>query len=160
MSYDLSESILVPATPAQTWRLISDVTRTGEWSPQCYRCAWDTDERGVGATFTGYNRTPTRDWHTTSTVITADEDREFAWSVGPGKAIWGFRLAPAQDGQTELTELTEYTVVGESVETFFREKYGDDAEAQLADRQRHAADGIPATLSAIRSILAAQSPIA
>lgn len=149
MTYSLSDSIRVPATPEETYRLISDVTRTGEWSQQCHRCVWDTDERGVGATFTGHNRTPEREWQTTSTVVTAEPGREFAWSVGPGKAVWGFRLAPAGEEQTELTE---YTVVGESVEAFFRDKYGDAAEAQLEDRRRHAVDGIPRTLEAIRSI--------
>ncbi|OMH36831.1 SRPBCC family protein [Tersicoccus sp. Bi-70] len=154
MTYSLSETVLVPATPEETYRLISDVTRTGEWSQQCHRCTWDTDERGVGATFTGFNRFKEREWQTTSTVVTADEGREFAWSVGPGKAIWGYRLAPVGDGETELTQ---YTEVGESVESYFRQTYGDAAERQLASRQRAAASGIPLTLDTIRSILAAEA---
>jgi hypothetical protein len=35
---------------------------------------------------------------------------------------------------------------------FFREKYGDDAENQLADRRAAALAGIPATLVRIKEI--------
>lgn len=37
MTYELSDSIHIDASPAEIYDLISDVTRTGEWSQQCYR---------------------------------------------------------------------------------------------------------------------------
>ena len=33
-------SIDVAAPPELVYDLISDVTRMGEWSPECYRCEW------------------------------------------------------------------------------------------------------------------------
>jgi uncharacterized protein YndB with AHSA1/START domain len=30
--------IEIAATPEQVYRLITDITRMGEWSPECYRC--------------------------------------------------------------------------------------------------------------------------
>lgn len=106
MTYEMQDSIVVPSTPDEVYALISDVTRTGEWSQQCLRCEWDSEQRGVGARFTGFNRTPEREWQTTSEVIAATPGEHFALSVGPGRAQWGYRLRPAAGGGTELTEYT------------------------------------------------------
>ena len=53
------------------------------------------------------------------------------------------------DTGCELTETWELTQQGLD---FFREKYGDDAENQLADRRAAALAGIPATLVRIKEI--------
>ncbi|WP_173019501.1 SRPBCC family protein [Streptomyces alkaliphilus] len=39
-------SIRIDASPEQVWDLISDVTRMGEWSPECRRCYWRGGTRG------------------------------------------------------------------------------------------------------------------
>ncbi len=48
--------------------LVSDVTRTGEWSPVWTSCWWDdASEAGqVGAWFTGRNELSRRTWETRS----------------------------------------------------------------------------------------------
>src|SRR5258708_35197745 len=48
----------IAASPERVFGLITDVTRMGEWSPECYRCAWlDGASAAVpGARFRGYNR--------------------------------------------------------------------------------------------------------
>ncbi len=153
MTYELQDSTVVPATPEEVYALLSDVTRTGEWSPQCRRCEWDDDRRGVGARFTGYNRTPVREWETVSEVIAAVPGEHFAWSVGPGRAEWGYRMRPAPDGGTELTEYTRTTP---SLEEVFAERYGERAEEEIRVRHDAAREGIPATLAAIREVLAAR----
>ena len=153
MTYEMQDSIVVPSTPDEVYALISDVTRTGEWSQQCLRCEWDSEQRGVGARFTGFNRTPEREWQTTSEVIAATPGEHFALSVGPGRAQWGYRLRPAAGGGTELTE---YTLTTPYFEEVFAERYGDRAEEEIAVRQRAARTGIPATLAAIREVLASR----
>ena len=150
MTYELQESIVVPATPEEVHALVSDVTRTGEWSPQCHRCEWEDERRGVGARFVGHNRTPVREWETVSEVIADVPGEHFAWSVGPGRAEWGYRIR-AVDGGTELTEYTRTTAYFEEV---FAERYGDRAEEEIQVRQEAARTGIPATLEAIREVLA------
>jgi hypothetical protein len=56
-----AESIHVDADPRTVWDVVSDVTRTGEWSPVCARCEWDEgDGPWVGAHFTGHNAKPDR----------------------------------------------------------------------------------------------------
>lgn len=144
-----SESILVAASPEALYDLVSDVTRTGEWSPVCVACWWDEGAGGrVGDWFTGRNVKPERTWETRSQVVAADRGREFAFLVGRGYVRWGFTLAPA-DGGTLLTESWEFLPDGLA---YFAERYGDAADAQIAARTRDALEGIPATLAAIKRI--------
>ena len=52
--------MVVEATPEAVYDLVSDITRTGEWSPVCTSCWWDeeADAGTVGAWFTGHNELP------------------------------------------------------------------------------------------------------
>jgi hypothetical protein len=126
---------------------VSDVTRTGEWSPVCRECWWDEgDGPRVGASFTGRNETPERTWETRSQVVAAEPGREFAWEVNGGFARWGFTFEPA-DGGTRLTESWHFLPFGIAG---FRERYGDEADAQIAQRSEQALRGIPETLAAIK----------
>ena len=151
MTYELQGSIHVDAAPEEVYALLSDVTRTGEWSRQCHRCEWEDERRGVGARFVGHNRTPVREWETVSEVIADVPGEHFAWSVGPGRAEWGYRMRPAPGGGTELTEYTRTTL---GLEEVFAQRYGDRAEEEIQVRQEAARTGIPATLEAIREVLA------
>lgn len=149
MTYELSASRRIDAAPEAVHALVSDVTRTGEWSVQTHRAAWDGPERGVGATFTGHNRTAERVWQTVSEVVVDEPGREFAWAVGPGRALWGFRMEADGEG----TLLTHYTQVSSSVESYFAQKYGAEAQRELGIRHQAAQSGIPRTLAAIAAIL-------
>ncbi len=144
-----SGSIVVHVAPEQLYDLVSDVTRTGEWSPVCVACWWDEGATGqVGDWFTGRNQTPARTWETRSQVVAADRGREFAWMVGGRLARWGFTLEPVEGG-TRLTESWEFRPAGQEL---FVERYGDQAPAQVEERTRAAHEGIPATLAAIKRI--------
>jgi len=144
-----ADSVVVASTPAELYDLVSDVTRTGEWSPVCRACWWDEGASGqVGDWFTGRNEVPGRTWETRSQVVAAERGREFAWLVGGRFARWGFTLEPV-DGGTRLTESWEFLPAGQEL---FGERYGDQAQAQIEDRTRSAHAGIPATLAAIKRI--------
>ena len=144
------ESVMVEASAVFLYELLSDITRTGEWSPVCTLCWWDNDaEAGqVGAWFTGRNELPHRTWETRSEVVTAERGREFAWVVGGSFVRWGFSFAAAETG-TKLTESWEFLPDGIAM---FEEKFGEDAHAQITDRTLQALDGIPKTLAAIKRI--------
>ena len=144
-----SESVFVACPPAALYDMVSDVTRTGEWSPICKACWWD-DGAGpeVGAWFTGRNETADRTWETRSQVIAAERGREFAFVVGDSFVRWSYTFAPV-DGGTRLTESWEFLPAGLAR---FRERYGEEAEAQIADRTHAARTGIPATLAAVKRI--------
>jgi hypothetical protein len=144
-----SESVFVSASPEALYDLVSDVTRTGEWSPICAACWWDESASGqVGDRFTGRNVTPERTWETRSQVVVADRGREFAWVVGGSFVRWSYTLTPV-DGGTRLTESWEFLPDGLA---FFAQKYGDAAPEQIALRTGQAREGIPATLAAIKRI--------
>jgi len=143
------ESVEIAASPEAVYALVSDIARTGEWSPVCQECWWE--EGGgprVGAKFTGRNVLPERTWETTSTVTAAEEGREFAWEVGKGYVRWGYRMEPAEGG-TKLTEGWEFTTTGLE---FFASTFGEDAPARADAMTQAAHDGIPATLEAIKRI--------
>lgn len=97
----VSESIA--ADPDIVYKLVSDVPRMGEWSPETRSCRWLDGASGpvVGARFRGINaRGPLR-WSTTCTVTAADPGRRFEFTVHYGPApisVWSYTFEPTPDG--------------------------------------------------------------
>ncbi len=143
------DSIVIAAEPDMVYAMISDVTRMGEWSPICKACWWDDENaRGVDAWFTGRNELAGRVWETRCKVAAAD-GAEFAFLVhadGAPAVRWGYRVAPA-DGGTKVTESWHFLPEGVA---FFKVRFGEKADAHVANRVEAARTGIPATLEAIR----------
>jgi Polyketide cyclase / dehydrase and lipid transport len=148
-----SDSIVIARSPEALYALVSDVTRMGEWSPVCQACWWD-DGAGpqVGAWFTGRNVQPDRTWETRSEVVAAEPGREFAFVVGGAWVRWGYTFTPV-DGGTRLTESWEFLPAGIAR---FEERYGAQAQAQIARRTQDAHSGIPVTLAAIKQAAEAE----
>ncbi len=142
-----SASLHVARSPEDLYDLVSDITRMGRWSPICKACWWDEDAGPeVGSWFTGRNELPDRTWETRSEVVAADRGQVFAFIVNGPWTRWGYTFR-ASDGGTELTESWEFLPGGEAM---FEERFGADAEAQIASRLDLARVGIPATLAAIK----------
>jgi Polyketide cyclase / dehydrase and lipid transport len=86
------------AAPASTiWRLVSDVTRMGDWSPETTAATWSKGANGptLGARFSGKNRNGRKTWSTVCTVDECEPDRTFGFAVvaGPLKvAHWSYRI--------------------------------------------------------------------
>lgn len=104
-------SAYIGAPPDHVYAVVSDVTRMGEWSPECVGAAWTDGSQGpvVGAQFHGTNRRNDNEWTTPNTVVVADEGREFAWVVGtPDFQVtrWRFVLT-GENGGTTVTESFE-----------------------------------------------------
>ncbi len=147
---EFSDSVVVDVDTDRLYALVADVTRMGEWSPQCRSCWWDEgDGPTVGAYFTGRNESDGRTWETRSQVVAADPGREFAWEVNGGWVRWGFTLEPLEDPDcgTRLTESWEFAPDGIRG---FHERFGDAADEQIVTRTQAAKDGIPLTLAAIK----------
>ncbi|MBX9920869.1 MAG: SRPBCC family protein [Mycolicibacterium frederiksbergense] len=146
---EFSDSVAVALAPDEVYALVSDVTRIGEWSPVCKACWWDDPDAGavVGAWFTGRNVLPERTWETRSQVVAAEPGREFAWEVNNGWVRWGFTVEP-EGAWTRLTEHWQFLPKGLEG---FGERFGADADAQIAQRSALALRGIPETLRAIKA---------
>jgi len=107
-------SIEISAHPSVVYRLISDITRMGDWSPECYHCTW-LDGAGAavpGARFRGYNRRGRVRWQTTAVVTAADEGRVFAFTTvhdktGKYETAWRYDLQQVPGG-TLLSESYEF----------------------------------------------------
>lgn len=107
-------SIEIAAPPADVYDLIADITRMGEWSPECYLCEWvgEIHEPVIGARFRGHNRMGPLRWSTTCQIVTADRGREFAFTVIHEKndresTRWRYCFSAAETG-TVLTESFEF----------------------------------------------------
>lgn len=92
-----TETLKMRASPDSIYELLADVTRMGEWSPECYRCEWThgSSRAASGATFTGYNRLGPFKWQTECVVEAAEPGRAFTFIAGDekeGKTRWTYRL--------------------------------------------------------------------
>lgn len=142
-----SASIFIDRSPDAVYDLVADISRMGSWSPVCKACWWDDDAGPtVGSWFTGRNELPDRTWETRSEVVAAERGEEFAFVVNGTWTRWGYRFR-AVDGGTEVTESWKFLPGGEAM---FDERFGADAEAQIASRLELARTGIPETLAAIK----------
>lgn len=97
--------IEIDAPPDRVYDTIADVTRIGEWSPECTACCWLDEPGQVGSTFRGRNRRGLARWSTVARVLVADRPREFTFATlhrGRIATRWSFRLS-GQD-RTTLTE--------------------------------------------------------
>lgn len=107
-------TIEIAASPADIYALIADITRMGEWSPECHQCEWVGEGRlpVVGARFRGHNRMGPIRWTTTCEIVAADPGREFAFTVihdGTGREStrWRYRLEVV-GATTMVTESFEF----------------------------------------------------
>ena len=105
-------STVIAAPPEAVWALVTDVTRTGEWSPENTGAVWLDGAAGPagGARFKGSNRRGRTRWATTCQVTVADPGREFVFVTGrPEKpeTRWRYVLEPEGDGATRVTESFE-----------------------------------------------------
>jgi uncharacterized protein YndB with AHSA1/START domain len=102
-----SVTVTVDAPAEVVWDMVADVTRMGEWSPECYSCHWVGRRREpvVGARFVGFNKRGWTRWFTTNEVEAADRGRAFAFRTRETGVRWGYRFeADEAGGTTTLTE--------------------------------------------------------
>jgi hypothetical protein len=105
---DIEVTETVNADPAEVYRLLSDLPRMGEWSPENTGGKWlgGATGPGVGARFRGTNRAGWRFWTTTVTVRSAEPGQRFAFDVdtfGVPVATWEYDLSE-RDGGCSVTE--------------------------------------------------------
>jgi uncharacterized protein YndB with AHSA1/START domain len=107
-------TVEIAAPAARVYDLITDITRMGEWSPECYLCEWvgGIHEPVVGARFKGHNRMGPIRWTTICKIVTAERGREFAFTVLHDKndresTRWRYCFSEGDAG-TVLTESFEF----------------------------------------------------
>ena len=117
--YQGEAQIWIDASPEAVYTFVSDITRMGEYSPECFRCEWLDGATGpaVGARFRGYNKWRGFRWARTVVVTAADPGREFAFRTLPTRllyrdsTLWRYQFEPANGG-TLVTESYALTYAG------------------------------------------------
>ncbi len=106
---DISVTRDIAASAEAIWKLVSDLPRMGEWSPENVGGTWLKGATGpaVGAKFKGNNKNGDKTWSTTVTVSECVPGKEFGFrvTVGPVKvAHWHYSIAQKADGICAVTE--------------------------------------------------------
>ncbi|MFF0270306.1 SRPBCC family protein [Kribbella sp. NPDC004536] len=177
---DLTESITVRSTTNALYRLVSNLPRMPEWSPECTQLHWthapltpapqtpaphsptasgrlasgDAGAVGgpvVGARFVGYNRAGFIRWFTFGRVVTADPGRRFTFDIT-------FGPIPISRWDYSFTSTADGCTVTESwtdhrpriLKTLFRPVFGN--------RTPRNAEGIHTTLTRLKSAAEAAAP--
>ena len=138
-------TIEIDAPPAFLYDLVTDVTRMGEWSPECVRCDWLGEPGQVDSTFRGRNRSGLARWSTVARVLVADRPREFTFAThyrGKVATRWSYTF----DGD----DTTTVTETFESVTTPFM--IGLVERWFIRDRQAQLEAGMAQTLAAIKAV--------
>jgi uncharacterized protein YndB with AHSA1/START domain len=147
-----SVSIEIAASPDAVYALVSDITRMGDWSPECVKCTWTKGATGpaVGAKFKARNKGARGPgWSNTPTVTVADPGREFAFNrsgPGVGSYTWQYVFEPSQTG-TRVTESFEAEHPLGAAMTWITEKWtgSNDRDADLHQ-------GMTITLERIKAV--------
>jgi hypothetical protein len=101
--------VQIDAAPLTVYQLISDITRMGDWSLECYQCEWlnGATTAAVDAKFRGHNRLGKARWTTDAIITAAEPGREFAFTVlhknGREETLWRYELRQFDAG-TEVIE--------------------------------------------------------
>jgi len=111
MSERIEVSKEIAAPPEAVDAAITDVTRMGQWSPECFACEWQEGSEGpaVGAVFDGQNRNGAKEWTGQGTVTEAEPGRRFAVECsmyGFHYSTWGYEIEPTASG-SRVTEWTQ-----------------------------------------------------
>ena len=144
-----SATTTVNAPIGDVFAAVTDVTRIGEWSPECIGCRWVGDATGptVGARFEGDNvaslgPVTLKRWTTTSEVVAFEPNAVFEF-VAEGHTTWRYVFVDTSDGAvvTESFSFPPYTGWQKWV-------YG-----RLANRPKSMVAGMHATLDRLKRTL-------
>ena len=106
-------TIEVGADPITVYGLVADVTRIGEFSPECRNAEWQhgSSTAIAGAKFRGRNVSKWIRWSRQCEVVTSDPGREFSFRTIPtwlkrDSTVWTYRFRAVATG-TQVTESYE-----------------------------------------------------
>ncbi|MEV6900566.1 SRPBCC family protein [Amycolatopsis sp. NPDC051372] len=132
----------VEADPRTLYDLVSDVTRTPEWSPEVIECRWLDGASGaaVGAEFLARNKRRWFTWSNKPVVEVADPAREFSirrTERGGGGIRWRYVFRPDATGTAAIESYEVVESVPRGLHVILRVFFGvRDLEADLNANMR------------------------
>lgn len=140
----VSRTINAPAD--ELWKMVSDITRMGDWSPETTSGAWVKGASGptVGARFKGDNRNGSKSWSIVCEVTACEPGVSFGFDAmaGPVRyANWRYDFEATAEG----------TIVTESVSDNRGKifKFVGAKVSGVSDRSTHNKRTMTATLEAL-----------
>ncbi|HEX6421749.1 MAG TPA: hemerythrin domain-containing protein [Acidimicrobiales bacterium] len=102
--------VVVPVPVGALWRVVSDVTRVGEWSHECRRVEWldGATRAGPGVRFRGTSKAGPWSWSRVNEVVAADAPHTLVWrtiptALFPDSTEWRIELS-ADEGGTRVVQ--------------------------------------------------------
>jgi hypothetical protein len=143
----ITSTVEIQATPDVVWRVVSDLGRMPEFSPEL-RKAFVVGKPGVGAIIIGINRRKAVIWPTTSKVVRWEPGQAVAWKTRESGATWVYELEATATGTsvTGRRVLPRFTIGTALLGPVIGGAQGHDAEL---------AEGIRTTLERIRAAVEA-----
>ena len=93
----LAAAAEIAAPPRAVWQVVSDVRRTGQWSPECRRVVPLGPVR-TGCWMFGINHRRRVWWVTLSRIGRFVPQQEIAWRVVTNGSVWSYRLSATPGG--------------------------------------------------------------
>ena len=164
--FTVSASVDVACDPVTAWRLVTDVHRIGEFSPECVNAEWIDGSSGpvVGARFEGTNRmvvNPEKGddyvWIRPCTVTASSCPDRFSYTVGDRfdgtpATEWDFFIDATPTG-CRITQQFRHLPRGLSGIRGLADAEPVRAEEIVGDRTRDLNTGITATLDRMKAAL-------
>lgn len=156
LDFEASASVEIARPIDDVWALVADITRRGEFSPECVGGRWLGSPGGVGSQFHGHNRSGEHEWTTLCTVAAWEPPRRLVYEVFGGStagSIWTFDMK-----SVEVATLVSCRFeLGPSTEAGWRANMmrldRDAALRWTVHRRSEITAGIVATLSAMKATL-------
>jgi uncharacterized protein YndB with AHSA1/START domain len=151
--------ITIDAPVEKVWGLVADVTRMGEFSPECHAVEWvDGDVAEVGNRFRGHNRQGEREWARTCTITRLEPPARFAYEVnddvdGSPASEWSFELSPTEDGGAVLRQRFQHLPRGRTGVAALIEAHPDRAAEIVAGRTKMLSEAMATTLAQMKQTL-------
>ncbi|MFE9562508.1 SRPBCC family protein [Streptomyces sp. NPDC006487] len=166
--FELSSSLYVDAAPADVYDIVSDLARSGEWSPECVGGEWTVGTpRTVGSVFRGENLRSEDvvgwapvvrgTWFTESEVVAAEPGRAFQWAMRDSagrkqQSVWGFAIEP-QGAGSRLTHHFRMITATEGIRGITSEMSDTEREAFFAEWGAKVEGDLGTTLGRIKDVV-------
>jgi uncharacterized protein YndB with AHSA1/START domain len=157
--FHLDETIEIDAPVDRVWSVIADVSRIGEFSPECHTAEWieGATRPDIGARFVGSNRLGEREWDRACTITELETEHTFAYTVGDGidgspATEWRFELEPHGEATTVRQKFHHLPGGRSGVATMAHEQ-PDNAAAIVEGRRQMLKSGMQATLAAMKAAI-------
>lgn len=152
---NLSVERVIEAPAADVFELVADVTRIGEFSPECHTVSWlgGAERAQVGARFKGENALGKAKWSTKSTITELEPGRVFAFEVGGASGpAWRYDFEPIGEGRTRVVQSMVQQKPVNAVVRFIQRRNG------VTDRGAYLAEGMATTLERMAAVVESAEP--